>query len=302
MGTNNINTGWLSGNYTHPGGGVGLVQWDGGRRPAYINYAGDHNANKKDILPQLNYVWYELNHGYKQSTLAPMQGTNDPGEAAFLFHAHYEISSDTRQMILGRMRDAQKIYDKYSGTNILVDSNSPCEAVVNNSLSPACATASGNARIICAAERYDPVSYHEYMGHPGENQAGHQGGEGWHKSCPVIGPSCYLDCSGLVDVALYDVYGLNTGESTRTERADIGKYWEKVSFAEIGPGDLIQPFVGHVEIIDHVVKNTIYTFGAHTDNRPQPKQVGPGKYSNNSSRLYLRYIGPGSQTNVKQAQ
>ncbi len=280
--------------------GVGLVQWDGGRRPAYIKYANSHNADPKILVPQLNYVWHELNGAYKDA-LTGMEAQGDPGQAALIFHQKYEISADDASRIQGRMDNATAIFNKYSGTS------SPGACGTNSgSLSPQCASAVGNARIICAAEQYDPVSYKA----DGGTDSGHGSGAEWHsKYCPVIGPSCYLDCSGLVDIAVYDVYGVSLEENTDIEREDSnmpsalvfghyqpgnGKYWKVITFGELQPGDIVQPEPGHVEVVDHVQGQKIYTFAAHTSQRPQPEQVGPSIETNSSAKLYLRYVGPGA--------
>jgi len=269
--------------------GVGLVQWDGGRRPAMINWANQkHNTDPKGpngLTVQLNYVWYELNTSYKQ-LLPVLTTTTDPGDAAFQFHKLYEISADSPDKIQGRINNAKNFFQKYNGTTANLSPTGACSS--NNSLAANCQAATGNARIICDAKIYDPVSYSESL------IGGHQGGAEWHKSCPTIGPSCYLDCSGLVNIAVYDVYKVDLRENTDSERADIGKYWQQINFDQLKPGDLIQPNSGHVEIVDSVQGSTINTFGAHTDGIAQDKQVGPAVYKQSSGQIYLRYIGPGA--------
>ncbi|HSX43006.1 MAG TPA: phage tail tip lysozyme [Candidatus Saccharimonadales bacterium] len=105
-------------------GGVGIVQWDGGRRPAYINYALQHGADKKNIVPQLNYLWYEMNHDqnavlkggdWKGVHYPGLTGIKDPHQAAVSFHALYERSGDSASGIEERARDAVKYYAKYTG-------------------------------------------------------------------------------------------------------------------------------------------------------------------------------------------
>ncbi len=154
-------------------------------------------------------------------------------------------------------------------------------------LSPECKTAVGNARILCAAKVYDTVSYLEV------GAAGHQGGAAWHQTCQTVGPSCILDCSGLVNIAIYDVYGADLKDNTTSERTDTTNL-KPVQFSDLKPGDLIQPNSGHVEIVDHIVNDTIFTFGSHSANRPQPDQVGPAQFKNDGGNLYLRYIGKGA--------
>jgi len=282
---------YSSNNVNHGGkGGVGLVQWDGGRRPAYMNYAKDHKADKKTLLPQLNYVWYELNHGYK-STLDALKAAKTAADAAFQFHKLYEGSADGPAKVQNRMNNATKIQGKYEGkapgtANASTGTATDCETAGSNSTSPECGAATGTARILCAAKKYDIISYRL----DGTASTGHGGAKVWHeKYCKTISTDCYLDCSGLVNIAVYDIYRIELNESTVSERSDIGKHWEKTTFEKLQPGDLIQPHEGHVEIVDHVKGNTIYTFGAHTSHTAQPKQVGPSSYTNDSTRLYLHF-------------
>ncbi len=281
---------------------VGLVQWDGGRRPTMINWAKDkHGTDPRDttgagpngLVVQLNYIWYELNtiSQYKD-LLQLLKTTTDPGDAAFQWHRVYEVSSDSPDKIeKNRVEPARQYFQKYNGTTASAgEANTGC--VSNASFSPDCKSITGNARILCAAKAYDPVSYYEnFVG-------GHQGGAEWHKSCPTVGPSCYLDCSGLVNIAVYDVYKADLRENSAGERSDIGKYWQVIKFEQLQPGDLIQPFIGHVEIVDYVQGNTIFTFGAHDRYQDQTKDVAPANYTKSSGQLYLRYIGPGASTAV----
>lgn len=288
-------------------GGVGIVQWDGGRRPAYMNYAANHGADKKTLLPQLNYVWYELNHNHTDALnggtsaltgkyYPGLKNATDPQKAAEAFHYLYEISGDSPSAVQGRMNNATAILAKYQGKapGTAGGDSAPadnCQSNAGNSSTPQCGGATGTARIICDALKYDSVSYRN----DGTPSTGHGDIAEWHsKYCPTIGPSCYTDCSGLVNIAVYDIYHVNLYENTDGERADIGKYWKKISYGDLAPGDIMQPFSDHVEIVDHKQGDVIFTFAAHTSHRAQPLQVGPSKYTKNSGQLYLRYIGPGA--------
>ncbi len=275
---------------------VGLVQWDGGRRPAMIKYAESQGltvqdlktASDKSLGVELDYVWQELTTNYKTSTLVPLQAATKPDDAAFIFHQNYEGSADSREKIQGRMNNAIAIFNTYGGSTTGASSTSTAAGGGCSSFSPNCTSAQGVAKILCAAKAYDTVSYFEGAagGHLGSAAA-------WHKTCPIIGPSCVLDCSGLVNIAVYDAFGVELNENTDSERADIGKYWKEIPVGQLQPGDIMQPNTGHVEIVDHIQGNTLYTFGAHTDSYPQPKQVGPASRPLDSSQLYLHYIGPG---------
>jgi hypothetical protein len=157
--------------------------------------------------------------------------------------------------------------------------------------SPDCASASGNAKILCEAKKYDRVDY--VWG------GGHAGGSAYHKACPTIesnSSACGLDCSGLVSVSIFDAFG-GSGSlawNTNSLRTDTAN-WQEVSFDKIEAGDVIEPDSEHVEIVDHVKGSTIHTFGAHSANKPQPDQVGGDTtYTHAPSYKYYRYIGQGS--------
>ena len=133
--------------------------------------------------------------------------------------------------------------------------------------------------VICAAEQYAGI-YYEYGG-------GHQGYSTFKQGCPdpskpqnnqpFGGPSnsgglsgnpspCGLDCSALVSVAVDDAFGgsymWSVSSSGVMQDGGSGN-WQSISIAQALPGDIVtqQDGTGHVEIVDHVSGNTIYTFG-----------------------------------------
>lgn len=164
----------------------------------------------------------------------------------------------------------------------------PSSSDTPTSGSPDCASAAGSEKIICEAKKYDPISYEESAA--GGHLAG--GNSAWHKTCPKIGPSCVLDCSGLVSVAVYDAFGNNTTWVTFTIVSDHTN-WKEVSFGDLKPGDVIEPNTGHVEIVDHVSGGAIFTFGAHSSHYPQPRQVSPAQFAKTDANRYFRYVGQG---------
>ncbi|HET7302174.1 MAG TPA: N-acetylmuramoyl-L-alanine amidase [Candidatus Saccharimonadales bacterium] len=172
-----------------------------------------------------------------------------------------------------------------SGGMVTTASSTNCAAA--NSGSVDCNGAQGTVKILCEAKKYDPVSY-ELSG-----RAGHQGGKAWHESCPTIGPSCVLDCSGLISVAIYDAFGVNTSWTTYTMLSDKSN-WKIIPVSDIKPGDAILPNEGHVEIVEEVNGNNIKTFGAHNPHVAQPKQVGElDFYKTGDVWKAVRYVGKG---------
>jgi hypothetical protein len=161
------------------------------------------------------------------------------------------------------------------------------------------ATTSGDA-IACQALKYDTLSYSESW---------HSSGSVFHKNCDsayktsgqtppaevngeAVGPQCDTDCSGLVNIVIYDLFNNDVNDTTYTEVADTANFKE-INFSQVQPGDFIQPNPDHVEIIEQVSGSTINTFAAHTDQVPQPDQVGPAQYTDTPGYVYLRYIGNG---------
>lgn len=178
------------------------------------------------------------------------------------------------------------------GTSVGPTSSSSAQCGSSGAGSPNCQSAVGNVKIICEARQYDPVSYSESAA--GNHMAG--GSPAWLKTCPVINASCFLDCSGLVNIAVYDAFGVDLQENTFSEVTD-SKNWEVIpSINDAKPGDIAQPFPSHVIIIDHIDGTKITDFAASTSNVPQPDQVGQqvGVYSTTDSWYrVMRYIGPG---------
>jgi len=266
-------------------GGWGLAQWTPGSKVTAIAQGYGINTPIYQLTSQENLILKEMhdvspagahdtwNGLLKQTTLS---------DAVDYFMNEFEAAGTPGP----RLTYAQQGLSKYGGQDYAATATG-CNS---GSLSPDCQTAAGSAKILCAAKKYDPVSYSESL------IGGHQGGAAWHQSCPTVGPSCYLDCSGLVNIAVYDAFGIDLRENTGGERDDIGKYWDSVSFSQLQPGDLIQPGKydgGHVEIVDHVVGNKIFTFGAHTSQIPQPEQVSSSEYVRSSGDLYLHFTKAG---------
>jgi len=276
--------------------GWGIAQWTPGSKITGIyNHLHDTGLVKVSgpiyaLSTQLDIVWDEMNGTTPTGATHFMDGfksASSLADATSYFTTKFEAAG----VVGPRLTDAQDALKHFSGTGGGVPDASTGAGGAGCAVSPDCGSANGTAKILCAAKRYDSVSYQESV------IGGHQGAANWHKSCPTVGPSCYLDCSGLVNLAVYDSFGVDMNTNTDGERADIGKFWKKVSFSDLQPGDIVQPGQyagGHVEIIDHVSGHTMYTFGAHTSKYPQPKQVGPSSYSENSGDLYLHYIGPGA--------
>ncbi len=273
-------------------GGWGLVQWTPGSTALTAQSDNHISGNIYDPLTQLNVIWAQMKGTSPKgetNILKGLQAINDPSQAATYFNAHFEGGTDPSNV---RETNAVTILSKYKGSGGGPVGTSTGGCAPSASSSPDCTTAAGDTKILCEAKQYDPVSYSESAA--GNHMAG--GNPAWLKTCPQIGPSCYLDCSGLVNIAVYDAFGYDLKENTTAEAADTAN-WKHISLSQLQPGDLIQPAAeagGHVEIVDHVKGGTIYTFGAHQSGVPQPDQVSPASFQPATGDLYLHWIGQGS--------
>lgn len=263
-------------------GGWGLIQWTPGSKIVDELQAAGIDGQVYELATQLDLIWQILHNNPVVTAsfdLAHFNSLTSVNDTTDYFEQQIEAAKDGGNLPQ-REQNAAEILSKYGGT-AQAGTGSGCGGAVN------CQSASGVAKILCAAKAYDPVSYSE------TGAAGHQGGAAWHTSCPTIDASCVLDCSGLVNLAVYDAFSTDLRENTFTEASD-SQYWQHVDLNNVQPGDLVQPNTGHVEIVDHVQGQTIYTFGSHNPNLPQPDQVGPTSLPVSSNNVYLHYVGPQS--------
>lgn len=105
------------------GVGFGLVQWTFTERQAPLQAHVDGMGLKNTDLPaQLSFVWKELETDYL-STLNDLRRTNDPVQAAVVFHDGYENSADPPSKVLTvRGGNAKKIFDTYKNSPPLAGS------------------------------------------------------------------------------------------------------------------------------------------------------------------------------------
>lgn len=270
-------------------GGWGLIQWsDPASKVIGLLKQSGVSGPIYELSTQLELTWQHMqNHPVvtQPFDLKHFKTIKDPLEAAIYFGVKIEGFSEAG----ARYDYVDDMLNKYKGKSGGVGSGS--SGCSGNAGSPDCASASGNAKILCEAKKYDVVNY--VWG------GGHGGGITYHKACsdPKANSSeCGLDCSGLIGVAIYDAFGTN-GKASWTTYAmmDDKANWKIIPFSEAKPGDAVLPNSGHVEIVDHIEGQTVYTFGAHSASRPQPDQVGPTKMTNSGGYVYVRYVGPGGE-------
>jgi hypothetical protein len=155
------------------GVGFGLAQWTfTGRQQPLVNLANSQGKPVTDLGVQLDYLWQELNSGYKTRVLDPLKATASLEEATNLFLEKFEVPADIAGNRLIRLGFANKILDLYGGGSSAVNIGSSntngggsCGSSVN---------ASGSATAIVAfaekeflASQAGPYDISKFNGHPG---------------------------------------------------------------------------------------------------------------------------------------
>jgi len=105
------------------GVGFGIAQWTFSARQdplqKHVDGMGQRNT---DLSAQLSFMWSELEGSYL-TTLNDLRRTNDPVDAAIIFHRGYEGSNDSEsEIIKNRGGNAQKIFDAYKNSSPLAGS------------------------------------------------------------------------------------------------------------------------------------------------------------------------------------
>lgn len=279
-------------------GAYGIAQWLGDR---LTKLKALPNYDKLNV--QLGYLWNTDLPSQESSfhVLSRLKAATTIEQATFSWEDSFERAGEHMgdTAMNNRIKLAKNTLALYGGgAAASAGSTTASSACPGGGASGggSCSTGTGVAKIYLCSLRYDPASYSESAS--GNHMGG--GNPQWIKTiCPAAGnpngtipTSCLLDCSGLVNIAVYDAFGYNLQENTNAERADEGKLWKVVPLSQAQRGDLVQPNQNHVEIIDHIQGGTIYTFAAHTSQVPQPDQVKPASYPASNGFLYLHWIGP----------
>lgn len=274
-------------------GGYGIAQWTGARRTALMRFT----SNYKSLDEQLKYLWHELQTSEKTSdkelrlqpsVAASTKSFMDEFERPDKRFTHYDR----------RLKYAENVFAKLKNTPGATSSGSTgCDPTTSGS--PECGTATGNAKILCEAKKYEGIYY--------QFGAGHGSYSAFRAKCPLDkisefaktstpenpGP-CALDCSSLVSVAVAAAFNNNKSWTTGGIASDTAN-WQKISFSQLKPGDVVYrpPSSGsaHVEVVDHYQDGKLFLFGAH---RTGKTISGITDNTKNYTAAY-RYVGIGSE-------
>lgn len=156
--------------------------------------------------------------------------------------------------------------------------------------------ASGNAAILCEAKKYEGIFY--LFG------GGHEAYSTFRQICPEAsipaaaaasteadpGP-CATDCSGLISVAVDAAFGLSyTWSIDGTMVGSGSQYWQSIPIDQAKAGDIVTTSE-HVEIVDHIQGDTVYTFGSHeTGTKTGQVTTSKGYWTSGA----YHWTGPGS--------
>jgi hypothetical protein len=292
--------------------GWGIAQWTPGNKVIGIAASENITGPIYELPTQLQIVWGEMTGTSPtgvNNMVTGLKAINDPALAAQYFEAKFEegdiaYSPPPNGQLLNRQNYATQILQQYGNNASPTTGAAPSGCQRSNSAAscqtssfstnttapttnppPASTTTTNNAAIACDVLQYDPISY--------DQGAWHTNGSNWHSKCPVINAYCATDCSGLVSIAIYDVYHNDSLWSTYSIVSDT-KNFKIIPFSQIQPGDLMEPDSGHVVIIESVQGSKLNTFAANTRGVAQPDQVGPGTYTDGPGNVYIRYVGIGA--------
>lgn len=284
-------------------GAHGIAQWLGGRLTGLRTFAAAQGSPVDNLNTQLNYVIHELNTSEGQAK-AQLKQTHTVKDAADAIFTYYERPGDTTEP--DREQNAAQVFSQLSGqvNQASIDTTSSdgiCSstggAMVN------CTSATGTEKILCEAKAYDGI-YYRWGG-------GHQGYDAFVKGCPdpsrapnnhphgapsdptnggLSGnPSpCATDCSGLVSVATDAAFNQKFVWTVSTLQGS--SQWKRIGMGSVKPGDVVTKGNYHIEIVDHLNGNVIFTFGSH--------ETGTKTSLINSSLSSwsgaYHYVGPGA--------
>lgn len=274
--------------YLHPNG----KYWDGSTlHGIYTKYSSSHDTEAGEIASIMNSLaqhgkyFYQTHH--QAST--PKHAADGPN----FFHDFEHVLGETQAAVGPALVKPMEQLLQHT-QSMIGHTPAPKPSRSPDKIKKQSHHTLGNAALYYTALKYNPVSYSETM------IAGHESAKEWHINYPKISPKALLDCSGLVNLDVYTATGgrVDLNENTKGELKDT-QYWQHEPRYKAGRGDLIEPVINgrvgeHVEIVNYVKGNDIYTFGAHTSQVPQPNQVGPAHYIYNPKDIFLRYIGPGA--------
>jgi hypothetical protein len=309
--------------------------------PSDYNVANGNNSFGREASPsqphfQGSVLWYKWSsvEASVDYTASENQNAQGGGDIASYIRDQYGSQIDSGSLLSlmeaysppSQNNTVQYVKNVKKWINQLINLTNSGGASIINSIPPTTSgcssgpiscpsgggTVTGDAAILCEAEKYVGIWY-LYGG-------GHAGYSAFRQQCPESalpkaaslstvgnpGP-CATDCSGLVsmavDAAFNQSYDWTVSNSNGQMVGAGANYWQSIPMNEAQPGDIVTsndgdgtPGIppgtdGHVEIVVSVSGNTVNTFGSHYTG----SQTGPvsGSASGWNTGAW-RWTGPGS--------
>jgi hypothetical protein len=277
---------------------------------------GNNSFGRTATASQPNFqgsrLWYKWSSvkASVDNTAPENQNVQGGGDIAAYLRAQYGSQIDSNNLTAvfleyappGENNTDQYISNVQSWINELVQLTG--QGGTSGSATGGCGTASsdcsggatGNAAILCEAEKYEGI-YYLFGG-------GHEAYATFRQICPEASISsaaaastladpgpCATDCSGLISVAVDAAFGLSyTWSIDGSMVGDGSQYWQPVSIDQAQAGDIVTTSE-HVEIVDHIQGNTVYTFGSHETGTKTGQVTTSKSYWDGGA---YRWTGPGS--------
>ncbi len=248
------------------GKGYGLSQWTtSGRQQGLQKFADNRNKSVSDLNIQLEYIWAEITGNGQYGILDELKTATTVASATDIVLNKYEQPAERIRNLVVRTRYAEAAFIKFGNSIGSVSVNGSClsgdgTSVVN------CQSATGNAKLVCAAEQNLGTMYCYTDNHNGHlGNCGH-GVKNWLADVQKYGKdSKYYatECSGFVDIAFYLAYGVDFSDYCSSSYPNDTKNFKRINLTDIQPGDLVIEHINqgcgtdnHVAIVKSYNKST----------------------------------------------
>lgn len=104
--------------------GYGIIQWSGGRKRNLQVFSDSKGIPPNSLGLQLDFLWEELNKGYKTSVLDPILASNSLEEVTYIFLAKFEVPANIPGTRPARENNARAILAEF-GSGAVTGGGSP---------------------------------------------------------------------------------------------------------------------------------------------------------------------------------
>lgn len=97
--------------------GYGLVQWTDARKHALDDFATERGEGPGTLPLQLEFLWHELETGYKKKVLNPILATDSYEQASDIFLLEFESPHKEREKIPARRTNSLNWFTRFAGSD-----------------------------------------------------------------------------------------------------------------------------------------------------------------------------------------